>query len=173
MAGAVLPEELDQQNRFSGIKCVIKGVDCLIDMRRVVEVIEDKQVTQIPGTVNWIEGVMNYRGALVPVYNTHRYLQLPDKADKTSAKQNGPLIVVRSKGELCSLRVNRVTGMQKFMDEDFKPAGDPEAGEDTLERYVDSSIAAEDQAWSRVDIDRLLGVITRVNPREPQTVDTD
>jgi len=53
LAGATLPEDVDQHKRLHGIKCVIGNRDCLIDIRQVSEVIEDKdkKVTPIPNCV--------------------------------------------------------------------------------------------------------------------------
>ena len=67
-AGVCLPDEGDLKQKFHGIKCVINGMKCIINMQVVAEVINERQVTTIPGTAGWIEGIINYRGVLVPVY---------------------------------------------------------------------------------------------------------
>lgn len=171
--GATLPEDFEQHKRFQGIKCVINGIDCLIDLRSVAEVLEDKQVTPIPGCVDWIEGVMNYRGALVPVYNIHRFLQESAGANSEWAVIKGPLVVVRHANELCAVRVNRVFGMQKFLLDDFR-AIDSASEEETpeaqqkIEFYIDASIGNEEQSWRRFHVTKILDVMTRQDPRLPQ-----
>ena len=168
LAGAKLPEDVDQLNRFHGIKCVIRGVDCLVDIRQVSEVIEDKQVTRIPCCVAWIEGVMNYRGALVAVYNVNRFLH------EDRQRSDSPLIILRYANELSAIRVDQVLGMQKYMQDEFRQFEQVGVDVEALDYYVDASIESEDRTWLRVDVIKLLDEMTGRDPRlavekEPET----
>jgi chemotaxis signal transduction protein len=167
LAGATLPEDVDQQQRFHGIKCIISGVDCLVDIRLVSEVIEDKQVTPIPGCVQWIEGVMNYRGTLVTVYNINLFLHR-QKEEQNKPPGEGPLIVLRYANELSAIHVDHVMGMQKYQLDDFRPVA--ETGSDTgeLDYYTDASIDSEEKHWHRFDVIKLLDEMTGRDPRMPQ-----
>lgn len=167
LAGATLPEDVDQHGRFHGIKCVIRGVDCLVDIRLVSEVIEDKQVTPIPGCVAWIEGVMNYRGALVAVYNVNLFLQ-SQQEEQRKPSVKGPLIVLRYANELSAIRVDHVIGMQKYMLDDFRPAEEPGTDAQTLDFYIDAGIDSEEKRWHRFDVIKLLDEMTGRDPRMQQ-----
>ena len=161
LAGARLPEDVDQDKRFHGIKCDIGGNHCLVDIRLVSEVIEDKHVTPIPCCVDWIEGVMNYRGALVAVYNINRFLH------QESDDSEGPLIILRYDNELSAIRVDQVVGMQKYLLEDFRPAAGQGEDVESLAYYTDASISIDDITWQRVDVIRLLDEMTGRDPRLP------
>ena len=166
--GATLPEDIDHLKRFNGIKCMVSGVRCLIDIRRVTEVIEERAVTPVPGTVLWVEGIMNFRGTLVPVYNSHRFLMPIDTADRHIAGQDGPLLVLKYGNELCAVRINQVLGMQKCMDDDFYQNKHPAASSESINSYIDASIGIDERIWGKIDITRLLDVITRENSRLQQ-----
>lgn len=159
LAGAKLPEDVDQQKRFHGIKCDIGAVACLVDIRLVSEVIEDKHVTPIPCCVDWIEGVMNYRGALVAVYNLNGFLH--QETEDTS----GPLIILRYDNELSAIRVNQVLGMQKYLLDDFRPLEDTGTDVEALAYYTDAMVESDGKTWRRFDVIRLLDEMTGRDPR--------
>lgn len=167
-AGVRLPDA-DQERGFHGIKCVINGKDCVINLREVAEVIDSRPVTPIPGTAIWIEGVINYRGALVPVYRPHDFLDRADAADSALARENGHLVVLRKdrKGsEFNAIRVNRMFGMQKFREADLKPVEQEAAASGDLNHYVDTLISSEGRNWRRLNIARLMEQMCGTSPRQ-------
>jgi chemotaxis signal transduction protein len=167
-AGVRLPDA-DQERGFHGIKCVINGRDCVINLREVAEVIDSRPVTPIPGTATWIEGVINYRGSLVPVYRPHDFLDAGTDAEAALAREEGHLVVLRKdrKGsEFNAIRVNRMFGMQKFRDSDLKPAAQEAAAMGELDHYVDSCISSEGRTWQRINIARLMEQMCGTSPRQ-------
>ena len=173
-AGVRLPDDLETERAFHGIKCVISGRDCVINLREVAEVIDKRAVTPIPGTAAWIEGVINYRGALVPVYRPHAFLERDAGADPTLADGDGHLVVLRKdrKGNAFNaIRVNRMFGMQKFSDDELQPptGGDVRAAhpEHTLDHYVDNLVSSEGRTWYRLNIGRLMKTMCGMSPRQP------
>jgi chemotaxis signal transduction protein len=173
LAGVHLPDEKGMDNqRFHGVKCVINGLESVINMRHVVEAIDDRKVTPIPGTAGWIEGVMNYRGTMVPVYRIHEFLNLGANADSKLATLDGPILAVKkiTKGkksnDIHAIRVNRMIGMQKFREVDLQPLNQEHTASDTLEHYVNSIISSEGKKWYLIDINSLLEVMSGTNPRK-------
>jgi chemotaxis signal transduction protein len=170
LAGVHLPDETGRDNqRFHGVKCVINGLESVINMRHVVEAIDDRKVSSIPGSATWIEGVMNYRGTMVPVYRIHDFLKPGVNADQKLATLDGPILVVkkdRKANELCAIRVNRMMGMQKFRELDLQPLNQEHTASDAIEYYVDSMISSEGKSWYLIDISPLLEVMSGTNPRK-------
>ena len=167
-AGVRLPDA-DMERSFHGVKCVVNGKDCVINLREVAEVIDKRAVTPIPGTAKWIEGVINYRGALVPVYRPHDFLARNDDADMAVANENGHLVVLRKdrKGnEFNAIRVNRMFGMQKFNEADLRPAARGVTVADELGHYVDSLVSAEGKTWCRLNTALLMERMCGTSPRQ-------
>lgn len=167
-AGVRLPDT-DQERGFHGIKCVINGRDCVVNLREVAEVIDSRPVTPIPGTAAWIEGVINYRGALVPVYRPHDFLNVGGSAEATLAREQGHLVVLRKdrKGtEFNAIRVNRMFGMQKIREADLKPAALEMTAIGELDHYVDNLINSESRTWRRINITRLMEQMCGTSPRQ-------
>lgn len=168
-----LPDELGKdQQRFHGVKCVVNGLECVINMRHVVEAIDDRKVTPIPGTAAWVEGVMNYRGTMVPVYRIHEFLKLGANVDHSLATLDGPILAVKKdekgkKGnEIYAIRMNRIIGMQKFREVDLHPLNQGHTATDVLEHYVNSIISSESKNWYLIEISPLLEVMSGTNPRK-------
>ena len=166
--GATLPEDADQKDRFNGIRCVFQGMQCLLDIRAVAEVIEDKKVTPIPGTVEWIEGVMNYQGTLVPVYDIERYFEKEQKKTRNRA-QEGPLIILRHGQEFCALRVECVNGMKKISLDEFKPVKAKKSDKGTLNEYTDASTGIDKDRWWRLNVTKILDLLSSQEPMRQLT----
>jgi twitching motility protein PilI len=166
-SGAGLPDEAGLNPRFHGIKCIINGADCVINLHEVAEIIDDRRVTPIPGTVPWIEGVMNYRGTLVPVYRPREFLDASDDADPALLDRQGPLLVIRQdrRGmEFSAIRVNRMIGMQKFRVEDLHLQDNSNTDPRHIGSFADQVINEEGASWYRLDIGALLARMTATCP---------
>lgn len=173
LAGVHLPDEAARdQNSFYGVKCVINGLECIINMRHVVEAIDDRKVTAIPGAADWVDGVMNYRGSMVPVYRIHAFLKPGANTDEALASLDGPILVLkrgkqgaRGSGEFSAIRVNRILGMQQFRDENLHALEQDGNDPDSLQYYVNDLVRSETGEWYLLEIASLLDVLNGTNPR--------
>ncbi len=166
--GASLPQDASQLKRFHGIKCLINKVSCVVDISTVAEVIKVRYVTPIPGAVAWIEGVMNFRGALVPVYNLQQFLIQAEASVSKFAAAEGPLLVCKVDKQLIALRVSKVSGMQKFDFDEFTPVAQQNSNPQQIEFYIDASIASNGSCYQRFDVTRLIDVLNSYDPcRQP------
>jgi len=166
--GASLPEDASQLERFHGIKCLINDVSCVVDIGRVAEVIKVRYVTPIPGAVSWIEGVMNFRGALVPVYNLKQFLGQGENSAGKFGFSEGPLLVCRMEKQLLALRVSKVHGMQKFDFDEFSAVTPRNTDPQTAEFYIDASITSNGISYQRFDVSRLIDVLNSFDPGQQQ-----
>ncbi len=166
--GASLPEDASQMERFHGIKCLIDEATCVVDITTVAEVIKVRHVTPIPGAVGWIEGVMNFRGALVPVYNLKRFLDQRAVPVSQFAFAQGPLLVCRVGKQLLALRVGKVFGMQKFDFDEFTPVSLQNIDPHKTDFYIDASVTANGSCYQRFDLNRLIDVLNSYDPFQQQ-----
>lgn len=167
-AGVTLPEDADQPARFHGIKCLIDGVQCLLDIRDVAEVIEQRHVTPIPGSLSWIEGIMNYRGLLVPVYNLRSCFDPDARPAVGDARQQGALVVCHHGQEKLAVRVDRVAGMQKYLLDDFTTGTTGPDGARGMEHYIDAGIGSGENRWWRFGMKALLDDLAALDPMQRQ-----
>jgi purine-binding chemotaxis protein CheW len=94
------------------------GVDILV----VQEIIKDINLTAIPDSPDFIKGVINLRGNIIPVIDLAKRLRL--NGASRSDGQGGWILVLNVGGRVTGFNVDRVTRVIKIQAEDIKPAPD-------------------------------------------------
>lgn len=124
LSGPALPKDADFKEQWAGINFTLAGQACVVRLDEVVEILVDKVPTRLPGCADWVMGVLNLRGRLLPVF------ALPGNYQPAPAKtrQESWQILVVERGKLfCGIKTDRVAGMEKYQDEDFLALDDVEA----------------------------------------------
>lgn len=110
-------EDLLQMVGF-GVAEELFGVDILM----VQEIIKDVTITAIPDSPDFIEGVVNLRGNIIPIIDLRKRLKLPDK---TKEGQDDVWIIILNIGErVTGFVVDFVTRVVKVPANSIKPAPD-------------------------------------------------
>ncbi len=108
-------EDLLQMVGF-GVAEELFGVDILM----VQEIIKDVTITAIPDSPDFIEGVVNLRGNIIPIIDLRKRLRLPDKAKDD---QEDVWIIILNIGErVTGFVVDYVTRVVKVPANSIKPA---------------------------------------------------
>lgn len=76
-----------------------------VEINKVKEIIVFRQTTQIPGTGELIDGVINLRGRVITVFNLRRKLGFPD----TEITRISRIVVVEANGSTVGIVVDGVT----------------------------------------------------------------
>jgi purine-binding chemotaxis protein CheW len=103
----------------------------------VREIIRRRATTRVPNSSQFIEGVINLRGRIIPVFSLRRRLGLPEGADDPSANQ--AVMVVECDGDDAGLLVDMVSDVVKITaaEVDFS-ARQVEAGRDR--QYIEGTV---------------------------------
>ncbi len=142
-----LPAQVDIQRRWSGIGFQLGGVQLVIAMSDVAEILDVPVATQLPGVQPWAKGVANVRGRLLPVIDFSQFMGV---SDHSLDHKHGVLVI--EKGDLyCGLIVDQVYGMKNFpaeasYDEGFDQELDvPIEG---LRHLVQGAYLADNTIWA-------------------------
>ncbi len=81
-----------------------------VNIMDIKEIIKLRELTDVPRTPNFIEGVISLRGVIVPVFNMRRRFGMSSEFDKVQER----IIIVRYADGLHGLRVDRVTDVVKL-----------------------------------------------------------
>ena len=79
-----------------------------VEINRVREIIEYQQTTQIPGTGDLIDGVINLRGHVISIFNLRRKFGFPD----TEITRNSRIVVMEANDNTVGIVVDGVTEVQ-------------------------------------------------------------
>jgi purine-binding chemotaxis protein CheW len=134
---------------------MLAGEEYGVDILRVQEIKGWDKVTRIPNTPDYVLGVINLRGAVVPILDLRRRFGL-------DAVEFGPttvIIVLRVAGQrderTVGVVVDAVSEVYNVESADAKPPPDVCGGVDTV--FVKGLVTIEEKMLILLDIDRLIG----------------
>lgn len=88
-----------------------------LDILKVQEIIRHMELTRVPRTPDFVEGVINLRGRVIPVLDLRKRFGLPD-AEDTSATR---IIVVEVSGVTVGLKVDGVSEVLRINADTVEP----------------------------------------------------
>lgn len=150
MRGAAETERSDEEEQFVVFRLADEEYGVPIDaVHEIVRVPE--QLTRVPRTPPFIEGVVNLRGAVLPVIDQRRRFQLPD-AERNDRQR---IMVFAIAGVRTGFIVDSVSEVLKIPRAAIVPAPDLAQDDDNAVARV-ANLAAAKRIILMVDVDRLL-----------------
>ena len=133
---------------------MLAGEEYGVDILRVQEIKGWDNVTPIPNTPNYIKGVINLRGTIVPIIDLRERFSL----ESISYGPTTVVIVLKVNGEKGSrtmgIVVDAVSEVYNISQETLKPA--PDFGQAISTDFVMGLATVEEQMVIVLDIDHLL-----------------
>lgn len=126
-----------------------------ISVYKVLEIIQHEELTIVPNVSNYVLGILNFRGSIVPVIDMHKRFNI------ASADNVEKMIVVvdiagKDKNVMMGLLVDEVTDVVEF---DFKSIKSvPDLGIKYNPEYIDGFIENNNKFIMVLNIDRVLNV---------------
>ena len=144
---AGLPAQDEAVELWSGIGFTIANKHYVATMGIVSEILHLPKYTAIPGVKNWMLGVANVRGRLLPIMDLARFFGL----NHSSLSSRDRRVLVVEQGEILSgFVVDSVLGMQYFSADSFKAEitkGMPRS----IQPYVKGNYQKSDTEWNVFD----------------------
>ena len=125
-----------------------------VDILSVQEIIRDTSITPIPNAPDFIEGVINLRGSIIPVIDLRKRLKLVRPEELTSDIW---IIILTVQDRLTGFIVDRVTKVLNVPTDSIKPPPDiVVAG--LKSQYIQGVCKLEQQLLILLDFSRILMV---------------
>jgi chemotaxis signal transduction protein len=102
--------ELHAKNKYISFN-LNKDFYC-ISLDYIKEVLKDSSITKIPGTPDFIEGIMNLRGDYITVINLKKFLGLPINA--TAEKK--PVIIIKCNELKLALLIDKINELFDYQE---------------------------------------------------------
>jgi purine-binding chemotaxis protein CheW len=120
-----------------------------LDILRVQEIIRTQQLTRVPNLPDYIDGVINLRGKVIPVIALRRRLGL----DNTTADKRTRIVVVDVHGQTLGFVVDSVSEVLRIHTETVEPT--PRLGR--VERdYISGVGKLDSRLLLLLDLERLM-----------------
>ena len=141
---APLPRQEELRDTWTGMGFRIQDSDALVPLDEVEEVLTIPVITVVPGTQNWVKGIANVRGSLLPIMDLRGFLGLPERAPTPMSR----VIVVHHEGIFAGLIVDQVWGLKHFFLDQIDDGDSPDpAMNEPMQPYVTRSFKDEKQVW--------------------------
>ena len=134
-----------------------RGIGFSVGDRRLVssmadisEVMHLPKLARVPGAKDWMMGIANLRGALLPGVNLHGFLL----GQSAALNRDSRVLVIERDEILSGLAVEEVFGVKHFLDEQRLP--DETASETWLSPYVVGSFRVAGVTWEIFDVQILI-----------------
>lgn len=149
IGGAELDENTEQYLTF-----ILSGEEYGVDILRVQEIKGWDAVTQIPNTPDYVRGVINLRGTIVPIIDLRTRFNMEQL-------EYGPTTVVivlkvvhEGSSRIMGIVVDGVSDVYNMQRDDIKPAPDFGTGIDTA--FVKGLATVQEKMVIIIDIDFML-----------------
>ena len=136
----LVPSELHAKNKY--ISFNLNDDYYCISLDYVKEVLKDTSITNVPGTPNFVEGIMNLRGDYITVLNLKKFLEIQDdtKNDKN------PVIIIKCNELKLALLIDKINELFEFQES--------EAGE-TADSYYAGEFIYNRTLYTVLNIDKI------------------
>lgn len=121
-----------------------------VNILKVQEIKGYTDVTRIPNTPDYMKGVLNLRGTIVPIIN----LRMKFGMDQIEFTSFTVIVVVVVNERVMGMIVDSVSDVLTMGADDMKPA--PELGTSVDTSFIDGIATMADQLVTLLDIDRVL-----------------
>ncbi|MFZ5943108.1 MAG: chemotaxis protein CheW [Bacillota bacterium] len=117
----------------------------------VREIIRPTNVTRVPKTANFIKGVINLRGVVVPVINLHK--RFANSEEKLTDQSR---VIILNKDDITvGITVDNVTEVIRLKEEDIE---NPEFTEAVERKFIEGVGKYKDRLLLLLDIEKTLGL---------------
>jgi purine-binding chemotaxis protein CheW len=121
-----------------------------VDIMRIKEIIRPQRLTHLPRAPQFIEGVINLRGTVIPVLD----LRLRFDLSRRPEAGNSRLLIVRMGGQVMGLEVDDVTEVVTVPLKDVKPP--PAVASCAIDEYLIGVCLVKDTMLMLLNLDKLL-----------------
>jgi len=120
------------------------------DIMRIKEIIRPQKLTPLPQAPAFIDGIINLRGAVIPVVDLRKRFDMPARELTASTR----LLIVRLSAQTLGLVVDDVTEVITVPVKDIKPP--PAVSEGVIVNHLLGVCLSGENMVMLLDIDRLL-----------------
>lgn len=128
-----------------------------IDILRIKEIIRPLRMTHVPKAPEFIEGVINLRGIVIPIVDLRKRFELkqiePDRRTR--------VIICSVIGKLMGLIVDEVAEVRRYTRQDVQPAPKFVNNKDT--EFFLGVCRRDDELVMVLDLDRILTTVEQIN----------
>jgi purine-binding chemotaxis protein CheW len=122
-----------------------------VDILSVQEINRITEITQVPNSPDYVDGVINLRGKVIPVINMRQKFGLSDKASDDTSR----VIIMDIQGVTNGLLVDSVSEVLRISSNIVEPP--PALSSATHSKFIKGIAKMENRLIVLIDINKLMG----------------
>lgn len=134
------PSEIKVKEFWKGIGFILGGKKYITPWNEVAEIQSLPSLTRVPGAKDWVKGVANVRGTLLPVMDLNIFFGYQRRKLR---KQR--LLVVKHDGIYGGLIVDEVLGAMTF--EKFEQLGKKPEVDEKIDKFLSGGFSRQETEW--------------------------
>lgn len=142
----------DNKNTSQFVGFIVAGQEYAFRIEQIQEIVILEQVTRLPQVPDYVEGVSNLRGAIIPIINLRKLFGLERQPINSETRT----IVLTVKDRIIGCIVDMVTQVIRISLDSIQPA--PEAVVGDQMQYISSFAKVDDRLIILLDTEKLLFV---------------
>lgn len=119
-----------------------------LPIQETQEIIRMSNITRVPNTKHYVEGIINLRGSIVPVINLNKRLNLP----VSEYGEDTRIIVVENGGQKVGMIVDIVLEVGRFSEDEIEP---PSVAGDSVD-FLKGVVKKKDQLWLLLNLGEIV-----------------
>ena len=127
-----------------------------LDIMKIREIIRPQKLTFIPKAPAFIEGVINLRGAVIPIADMRKRFDQPICAENRKSR----IVVCSLAGQIIGLLVDEVTEVKRFRREDIEPS--PQFIKGHQADYFLGVACCADELIMLIDLEKVLSTHEKI-----------
>lgn len=147
-----LPQQVEVKTTRDGIGMRLGKLTLVVPMEQVQEILTSVSLSLIPGAKQWVRGVANVRGNLLPILDMEGFLF--GKVSKMD--RHSKVLVMRHRGVAAGLVVSDVLGMRHFLEEEFST--DTNGMDPAVQPLLSGVFRQSGEVWGVIDIHKLVDI---------------
>ena len=147
---APLPHKEEVQAQWQGLGFLVGGMRLVSKLGEVSELLQMPKLTPLPAVKNWILGIANIRGRLMPVIDLHEFLEMPT----TLPVSQWRVVVVEHEDIVAGLVIEQSLGIQHFLEDSYEHSDGSELG--GLKPYVAGAFRHGGRVYHEIELKAIL-----------------
>ena len=144
----------DQLEAMQYLTFVLAGEEYGINILKVQEIRSYETTTRIPGTPEYLLGVINLRGSVVPIVDLRKKFELQDTQEEINSVTILVKISTQNKESTLGIVVDSVSDVYAISGDDITSA--PDIASNSVKAYVTGLATIESKMIILLDIDALI-----------------
>jgi len=150
MSASAIEEKTNDDPTLQWVTFKLAGETYGINVMQVQEVLRYTEIAPVPGSSNYVLGIVNLRGNVVTVIDTRERFKLP----ATDITDNTRIVIVEADGHVVGILVDAVAEVVYLRQSEVETT--PNVGNDESSKFIQGVCHKNDELLILIDLDKLL-----------------